>query len=70
MFNINIEGMVITEENQEFYLKALKVDFLTEQWEKEWYTLALVNAAAWGKKVDKENRDYYKKNHLIDKYNV
>ena len=62
--------MVITEENQEFYLKAMKVDFLTEQWEKEWYALALMNAAAWGKKIDKENRDYYRRNHLIDKYNV
>lgn len=62
--------MTITEENQEFYLNALKVDFLTEQWEKEWYTLALMNAASWGKKVDKENREYYKKNHLVDKYNV
>lgn len=62
--------MIITEENQEFYLKALKVDFLTEQWEKEWYTLALMNAAAWGKKIDKENRKYFSTNHLVDKYNV
>ena len=62
--------MVITEENQEFYLKAMKVDFLTEQWEKEWYTIALMNAAIWGKRVDEENKKYFSKNHLVDKYNV
>ena len=70
MFNINIEGMKITEENQEYFLKAMKVDFLDKAWEREWYTLALMNAAAWGKKIDKENRQYYRKNYLIDKYNV
>ena len=70
--NINSynKGMVITEENQEFYLQALKVDFITERWEREWYTLALMRAAAWGKKVDKENKEYFSKNHLVDKYNV
>lgn len=62
--------MIITEENQEFYLKALKVDFLTEQWEREWYTKALMSAAAWGEKVDKQNKEYYSKTRLIDKYNV
>ena len=62
--------MVITDDNQEFYLQALRVDFLTERWEREWYALALMSAAAWGKKVDKENKEYFKKNHLIDKYNV
>ena len=60
--------MTITEENQEFYIKALKVDFLTEQWEKEWYTKALMRASDWGKKIDKENHEYFKKNHLVDKY--
>ena len=62
--------MVITEENQYFYLQAMKVDFLDKEWELEWYTLALMRAAAWGKKIDKENKGYFKKNHLIDKYNV
>ena len=61
--------MIITEENQEFFLQAMKVDFLDKAWEREWYTLALMNAAAWGKKIDKENRDYYRNNHLVDKYN-
>lgn len=62
--------MVITDDNQEFYLQALRVDFLTERWEREWYTLALMKAAAWGKKVDNENKEYKKKHRLIDKYNV
>ena len=44
--------MVITEENQYFYLQAMKVDFLDKAWEREWYTLALMRAAAWGE----ENR--------------
>ena len=69
-FNINNKGMVITEENQYFYLQAMKVDFLDKAWEREWYTLALMRAAAWGKKIDKENKMYYSKNHLTDKYNV
>lgn len=62
--------MIVTDENKEFYLQAMKVDFLTERWEREWYTLALMEAAAWGEKKDKENKEYHKKNHLIDKYNV
>jgi hypothetical protein len=64
------EGMIITEENQYFYLQAMKVDFLDKAWEREWYTLALMRAAAWGKKIDKENKEYFSKNHLTDKYNV
>ena len=48
----------------------MNVDFLDKAWEREWYTLALMKAAAWGKKVDKENKEYFSKNHLTDKYNV
>jgi hypothetical protein len=62
--------MIITEENQYFYLQAMKVDFLDKAWEREWYTLALMRAVAWGKKIDKENEEYFSKNHLTDKYNV
>ena len=69
-FNINNKGMVITEENQYFYLQAMKVDFLDKAWEREWYTLALMKAASWGKKIDKQNKEYYRKNRIIDKYNV
>lgn len=67
---IDNEGMVITDENQYFYLQAMKVDFLDKAWEREWYTLALMRAAAWGKKIDKQNKEYYRKNRIIDKYNV
>ena len=67
---IDNEGMVKPDENQYFYLQAMKVDFSDKAWEREWYTLALMRAAAWGQKVDKENKEYFKKNHLIDKYNV
>ena len=67
---IDNEGMVITDENQYFYLQAMKVDFLNKAWEREWYTLALMRAAAWGKKIDKQNKEYYSKNRIIDKYNV
>lgn len=64
------KGMVTTEENQYFYLQAMKVDFLTKMWERELYTLSLMRAADWGKKIDKENKEYFSKNHLVDKYNV
>ena len=62
--------MKITEENQEYFLKAMKVDFLDKAWEREWYTKALMRAAEWGKKMDKDNADFKKKHKLIDKYNV
>lgn len=62
--------MIVTDENKEFYLQAMKVDFLTERWEKEWYTLALMSAAAWGKRIDRQNKEYRSKNNLVDKYNV
>ena len=62
--------MKVTEENCEYFRQAVKVDFLTEQWERDWYVLALMNAAAWGRKVDNENKEYKKKHRLIDKYNV
>lgn len=62
--------MIVTDENKEFHLQAMKVDFLTERWEKEWYTLALMRAAAWGKRIDRQNKEYRSKNNLVDKYNV
>ena len=62
--------MIVTDENKEFYLQAMKVDFLTERWEKEWYTLALMRAAAWGKRIDRQNKEYRSKNNLVGKYNV
>ena len=62
--------MTITEENEEFYLQALRVDFLTQRWEREWYALALMSAVAWGKKIDRQNKEYKRTHRLIDKYNV
>lgn len=62
--------MIVTDENKEFYLQAMKVDFLTERWEKEWYTLALMRAAAWGKRIDRQNKECRRKNNLVGKYNV
>ena len=62
--------MTVTDENKEFIMQAMKVDFLTEQWEREWFAKALMKADDWGKKLDKKNKEYFSKNHLIDKYNV
>lgn len=65
-----IEGMIITDENQYFFLQAMKVDFLDKAWEREWYTLALMKAAAWGKKIDKQNIKKKVLDELKIKYNV
>lgn len=62
--------MVITEENQKYFIQAMRVSFIKKAWEREWYTKALMSAAAWGEKVDKQNKEYYSKTRLIDKYNV
>ena len=62
--------MEVTEENEKFILEAIRTPFLTEQWEKEMFVGALVSAAAWGKKVDEQNKKYFSRNHLIDKYNT
>lgn len=62
--------MIITDENQYFFLQAMKVDFLDKAWEREWYTLALMKAAAWGKKIDKQNKKASMMNNLREKYNT
>ena len=62
--------MMITNKNKDCFIQAMKVDFLTEPWEVAWYTKALMNAVAWGEKVDKENKEYKNKHRLTDKYNV
>jgi hypothetical protein len=51
-------------------VEAAKVDILTEPWERALYASALFNAKVWGYKKTKEYKEYYTKNHLIDKYNV
>ena len=50
--------------------ETLSVEFLTEPWEKNLYATCLYEASLWGIKREKENKDYFKKNHLIDKYNL
>lgn len=46
---------------------AHKVDFLTTPEERIRYTEALFSAKMWGIKKTKENKEYFSKNHLIDK---
>ena len=62
--------MIVDEDNKECFLQALRVDFLTEPWERELYTKALMSAVAWGKKIEKENIEFQKKNRFIDRYNA
>lgn len=52
----------------EYYKKAKKVDFLTEQWEVVLYASALLRAKEWGKRIDRKNSKY-KRSNLLDKYN-
>ena len=62
--------MIITEENEVYCLQAMRVGFLTKRWEKVLYAMALMSAAAWGEKIDKQNAEYKKKYRLVDRYNV
>lgn len=48
---------------------ASKVDFLSKS-EKKYYAAVLIKAMQWGREKDKENKEYFSKNHLVDKYNV
>lgn len=54
----------------EAFREAQKVEFLTTYQEQAHYAQVLYEAALWGKQKDKENKEYFSKNHLIDKYNV
>ena len=60
----------VDEEIEACIRQTMQVDFLTERWEFEQYAIALISAVTWGKKVDRQNKDYFSKNNLIDKYNV
>ena len=51
-------------------IDSADVDFLTEPWERRLYASVLYNATEWGKKIDKGNIDYRKRNRVIDKYNI
>ena len=61
--------MIITKDIEPLWKMALDVDFLSE-WERYLYLNALIKANEWGKKVKRENEEYFKKNHFIDKYNI
>lgn len=52
------------------FKEAQKVGFLSTLDEKLTYAYHLLKAAEWGRKKDKENKEYFRKNHLADKYNV
>ena len=62
--------MIVTDENKKYYLQAMKVGFLTEQWEREQYAAAIKSATEWGRKMDRINKENRSKNRLTDKYNV
>lgn len=62
--------MMVTDETKEYILKALQVDFLTEHWEIEQYVAALMSAERWGQKIEQDNKEYRRKNHLTDKYKI
>lgn len=49
---------------------ALAVEFISTHRERLHYAQVLLEAAEWGRQKDKENEEYFRKNHLIDKYNV
>lgn len=55
---------------REAFREAQKVEFLTTLDEKLTYAYHLLKSAEWGRKKDKENKEYFSKNHLGDKYNV
>lgn len=57
--------MIVTDENKKYYLEAIKLDFLTEEWEREQYAAAIKSATEWGKEIDKKKR----KPCLINKEN-
>lgn len=44
-------------ENEKYYLQAMKVDFLTERWEIDWYANALMEADEWGKKTEAKKKE-------------
>lgn len=62
--------MEINDEIRSLIKQTRDVSFLTEEWERVAYLSALYLATQWGKKRTQENKEYFSKNHLIDKYNV
>lgn len=60
--------MKITAENEKYYLEALRTPFLTEKWERAMFTQALMDAEAWGKKIEKKEKEYRHENRLLNRY--
>lgn len=56
------------EEMSEIKSKLKEMDSITENWEKNLFATAIMEAKRWGEKIDRENKEYKKKNRLIDKY--
>jgi hypothetical protein len=56
------------EEENEVRQKLSEMESITEGWEKNLFATAMMEAKRWGEKIDKENKEYRKKNRLIDKY--
>lgn len=56
------------EEEDEVRQKLSEMESITEGWEKNLFATAMMDAKRWGEKIDKENKEYRKKNRLIDKY--
>lgn len=54
---------------EECIKQSSKVDFLTEQWEKDRYATALIESMIWSKKVNEGNKKVKVKS-LIEKYNL
>lgn len=62
--------MKFTDEESFCIRQAMQADFLSSSIEFEQYASVLLRTVLWGKKKDKENKEYFSKNHLIDKYNI
>ena len=61
--------MIVTKENEKYLRQAIDVDFLTEKWEIEWYAKVLMEAEAWGNKIDREKSKIREEERLRMTYN-
>lgn len=68
--NKSIRNKMTTEEKLFCIRETISTEFLTEQWERELYLSSLALAIIWGNKQTQKNKEYFSKNHLIDRYNV
>lgn len=61
--------MIVTKDNEKYLRQAIEVDFLTEIWEVEWYAHVLMEAEAWGNKIDREKNKIREEERLRMAYN-